>query len=601
MDGIINILKPTGMTSHDVVSRVRKKLKIKKVGHTGTLDPNCAGVLPILIGKATRLSDFLMEKDKIYRCQMTFGKRTDTLDSYGKVLEITDNRVFSESLLEKTLKSFIGDIEQIPPKYSAIKINGKKLYEYARNDGKVPEIKKRKVSIYDLKIISYDHPNLIIDVHCSKGTYIRTLVSDIAEKLGTVAYMSLLIRTKSGNYDIGNAVTIDEINDKIIQKVEDIDLGFKEIILTDDEIKSYINGEQIVLSNKDYCNYKNDPYVYIKSTRGKKIAISYIRKEDMVIKNRLLLYNSLFEYKMKTYTEFKNISKENRVATIGNFDGVHLGHKKLLEEVLSRSKIKNQISSVITFDEKSFDKLLNIKREHLISTSKKLDIFSGMGIDETYNLIFTNEIRILSCEEFISLIKENLNVSMLILGFDAKLGSDQKNAQEINNIAKKYGIEFVKISELSYKNEKISSSKIRTFIKEGNIEEANYLLDRKFSIDGNIIKGNRIGRKVFDIPTANIEPNFKYIIPKFGVYYCTILIDDKKYKSAVNVGVNPTIKDIEHNMSIEAFVLEFSGNLYDKKVSLEFNKFLRPEIKFETYEHLKKQMDSDIEDVRKML
>lgn len=210
MNGIINVLKPAEMTSHDVVSFIRKNFNMKKVGHTGTLDPNAAGVLPICLGKATRVAEYFNDFNKSYRGEITLGASTDTQDKYGTVTETSEKQV-TESEIQEVFSEFKGDMKQTPPMYSAIKIGGKKLYELAR-EGKTVERKLRDITIYNMEILkNYDNKTILFDVDCSKGTYVRTICNDIGERLGTFGHMSFLMRTKVGNFDIDNAYTLDEI------------------------------------------------------------------------------------------------------------------------------------------------------------------------------------------------------------------------------------------------------------------------------------------------------------------------------------------------------------------------------------------------------
>ena len=218
MDGIIVINKEKEYTSHDVVAKLKKKLNISKVGHTGTLDPNATGVLPILIGKGTKFSKYLINHDKIYEVELELGKKTDTADIEGKVIEEknVDEKYIKENLLQ-VLESFVGKQEQIPPMYSAIKKNGKKLYEYARAGEKV-EIEPRKIEIYKIDLNKYDKNIISFVVSCSKGTYIRSLCEDIAGKLNTVGYMKNLKRLQVGKFNIKDAVYIDDIDLKNVNE-----------------------------------------------------------------------------------------------------------------------------------------------------------------------------------------------------------------------------------------------------------------------------------------------------------------------------------------------------------------------------------------------
>lgn len=209
MDGIFNIYKPPGITSFDVVSNIRRELGIKKVGHTGTLDPMASGVLVLCTGKATRLSQYITGSKKTYIGELTLGYETDTQDLEGKVLRYSKTRVSNGEIYE-TFESFKGELNQTPPMYSAVRHKGKRLYELARK-GKTVERKSRKITIYNLDIIKIYNNRILFNVECSSGTYIRTLCNDIGYKLRTYGYMSYLIRTSVGNFKIKDSVDLNSI------------------------------------------------------------------------------------------------------------------------------------------------------------------------------------------------------------------------------------------------------------------------------------------------------------------------------------------------------------------------------------------------------
>ena len=210
MFGLLNIYKPVGKTSHDVVAYLRRVLKIKQIGHTGTLDPFAEGVLPVCIGKSTRLIEYLPD-EKAYLAYVQFGKSTDTYDTEGKIVFETDKKVSETEILEK-LPLFEGEIEQIPPIYSAIKVNGKKLYDYAR-EGKEVEIKPKKVIINKIELKDFDFENQVAQIYieCSKGTYIRSIAHDLGKSLDNGAHLIKLIRTKVGNFEVKSAIKLDDI------------------------------------------------------------------------------------------------------------------------------------------------------------------------------------------------------------------------------------------------------------------------------------------------------------------------------------------------------------------------------------------------------
>lgn len=213
INGVINIYKIKGFTSHDVVAKLRGIMRQKKIGHTGTLDPDATGVLPVCLGSATKLCDMLTDKEKEYIAKVQLGVTTDTQDMTGTVLNEKEVHVTEQQVTEAIL-SFVGHYEQIPPMYSALKVNGKKLYELAR-EGKEVERKARPVTIHYIDILDMSLPQITIKVGCSKGTYIRTLCHDLGEKLGCGAAMASLERTKSGQFTLETAISLAELEDKL--------------------------------------------------------------------------------------------------------------------------------------------------------------------------------------------------------------------------------------------------------------------------------------------------------------------------------------------------------------------------------------------------
>lgn len=255
MNGIINIYKEKGYTSSDVVSIIRKILNIRKAGHTGTLDPEAEGVLPICIGKATKISEYITSGIKRYTAELTLGITTTTQDQVGEI--ISQKAVdFDKSKIKEAVSSFKGYYKQIPPMYSAIKIDGKKLYQLAR-EGKTVERKPREVTIFDIDILDFIYPNkIIIDVCCSKGTYIRTLCEDIGNKLNCGGHMSYLIRTQSGKFFLKNSIKLEQLKicvqqnnlNSVLINIDDA-LDFKKVYIKQNATKALDNGN--IIYSKD--------------------------------------------------------------------------------------------------------------------------------------------------------------------------------------------------------------------------------------------------------------------------------------------------------------------------------------------------------------
>ena len=262
MDGIILINKEKDYTSNDVVQIVKHTLK-EKTGHIGTLDPNATGVLPILVGKGTKISKYLINHDKVYEAVLQLGVKTETADGEGKIIEERDveQEILQQENVEKILKTFLGKSKQIPPMYSAIKINGRKLYDYARNEQNI-DIKPRSIEIYEINLIRINlcENQIIFSVKCSKGTYIRTLCENIAEKLNTIGYMKELKRIQVGDFNIKDGIKITELkknkdnnaylNEHIIS-IEKVVNIFKRVQIDENEIKRFLNGMKVERKTKD--------------------------------------------------------------------------------------------------------------------------------------------------------------------------------------------------------------------------------------------------------------------------------------------------------------------------------------------------------------
>ncbi len=261
--GVLPVLKPAGMTSHDVVARVRKILGTKKVGHTGTLDPQVVGVLPVLVGSATRLSDYFMNVPKEYSAVAFLGYSTTTEDATGEVLE--KGTVFPEDLTEdavrKAVKSFVGEREQIPPDYSATKIGGKKFLDYVRKGEEIPKKKSKHITVYDMIFKNFDAPRVHFDIVCSKGTYVRTICAELGENLGTMAHMESLVRTVSGGFRLDDTIAIEEVTWDSLIPISKAVLGIpmQRIVLpkTPNLLKRLDNG--IKFDVREYA-LKNHPY-----------------------------------------------------------------------------------------------------------------------------------------------------------------------------------------------------------------------------------------------------------------------------------------------------------------------------------------------------
>jgi tRNA pseudouridine55 synthase len=287
MNGVVLIRKEKGYTSFDVVAVVRKILGTKKVGHTGTLDPNAEGLLPVLLGSATKAQDIIPCHDKRYRADFRLGIATDTLDIWGEAVE-TDDSPVAEAEIEKMLDRYRGEIEQLPPMYSAVSIDGKRLYQYAR-EGKEVERRPRRVTVYALELVGYDEASRTgqLDIFCSKGTYVRTLIDDIAHSLGTVGVMTGLVRTEACGYRLDDAVTLDELRalaeeDRLIgspcwRDVESLFAEYPALAVSDKQAHRFVNGNPLDVIRTDLRSGTEDQKIYrVKDKEGNFLSLGIV-------------------------------------------------------------------------------------------------------------------------------------------------------------------------------------------------------------------------------------------------------------------------------------------------------------------------------------
>lgn len=281
MNGVINVFKERGMTSHDVVYKVRKIFGTRKVGHAGTLDPEASGVLPVLINRATKIADYLHVEDKEYIAELTLGEERETDDFTGELVSVADVPNLNYELINSVFNSFVGESMQYPPIYSAKKVNGKKLYQYAR-EGLNVEIQPAKIVINKIELVSFTDKSIIFKVECSKGTYIRSLCRDIANAMNTVGYMSYLIRTKSGGLSIADSITLNRL--ELMENpymhliaIEDALSSFKSVHLDRDKYLNIINGQYV-----EYDGEIEDTSSLVKLYAGDFIGLGIISYEDSI-------------------------------------------------------------------------------------------------------------------------------------------------------------------------------------------------------------------------------------------------------------------------------------------------------------------------------
>lgn len=276
ISGALVVDKPVGMTSHDVVQAIRNGTGLRRAGHTGTLDPRASGVLVILVGPAVRLSEYVSASDKRYQAIIRLGGTTDTFDAEGKFTPTKDPVNVTEAEFEEALQTFVGEIEQVPPAYSAVKVGGRKAYDMARK-GEEVELEPRKITVHHLEVLEWTPPEVVIDVHCSSGTYVRSLANDLGQKLGCGAYLVGLRRTKSGRFTLRDATPLRKLQEAfnagnwyqfLIPAAEALG-DWPSIELSPDEVEGVRHGHRVKAKEADTVNEK----VRGVSTQGELVAL----------------------------------------------------------------------------------------------------------------------------------------------------------------------------------------------------------------------------------------------------------------------------------------------------------------------------------------
>ena len=291
MNGVVLIHKEKDFTSFDVVAVVRKLMGQKKVGHTGTLDPNATGVLPVLLGTATKAQDIIPCHDKKYRADFRFGIATDTLDIWGTVNEQKTAHVTEEEI-NRALGSFRGEIEQLPPMYSAVSIDGKRLYQYAR-EGKEVERRPRRVTVYSLELLSFDESTQsgTLDIYCSNGTYIRTIIDDLARALGTVGVMTDLERYEACGYPLSDCITLDTLKERVqsgdlsfVRSVESIFMTYDALEVSDKQAHRFINGNPLDIVRTALRDGTQEQKIYrVKDREGRFLSLGIVSGGELKI------------------------------------------------------------------------------------------------------------------------------------------------------------------------------------------------------------------------------------------------------------------------------------------------------------------------------
>lgn len=570
--GVILVDKPKGKTSHDVIYALRKMTGIKRIGHAGTLDPMATGLLVVLIGGATRLNNLLSSRNKQYEATITFGCATDTDDIEGETLEQrpVPDEIFDVDFAAAYLSGLVGKQSQMPPKYSALKVDGKRAYHLARS-GSDFNLALREIDIQsaELRATNSNEKTWTIRLQVSKGTYIRAIARDIGESLGCGAHLSQLRRlaTHHDVFRIEDAYTLEELEvlahqpagiSQVFMPLDKLGLIHEPSLRCQDEDVLCGRYQFYIGAENAFTESRND--IPLWSYDGRLLSLGSYKVEDGSRKLR----ENAYLYRVRPSLVFPggvlgpNIG--DAVITVGVFDGVHRGHQALLQATVKKAHELGLPSIAFTFDpspkqffgsQRPEDQLCLIKNR---ITHIKLE-----GIDHVVILPFSRDFAQLAGEEFLDVLMKRCCIPRaLVLGKDFHFGHrGLSTAETITPYAIEHGIEVEMLSIIDDGEQRISSTNIRKALLSGDIEGARLMMGRDYFVDGFVVKGEGIGRTI-GAPTANITPAHEINVGE-GVYAARVEIGQDSYEAALFVG---TPRGEDQKKTVEVSLFNFSGDLY---------------------------------------
>ena len=610
MNGIIVVNKERGYSSHDVIAVLRGVLHTRKMGHTGTLDPEAEGVLPVCLGYATKICDHLMAQKKEYIAHGYLGVTTDTQDIHGTVIAKRDVSV-TRTQMEEAVASFVGEIRQLTPMYSARKVGGVKLVDLARRGIDI-ERSEKTVRIFEAELLSFDEETGEYDLRvlCQKGTYIRTLCNDIGEKLGCGSCMGTLVRTATGQLKRTNSYTIDELRDLMNSgRIEEALIpivamyrGCPPKELAEVGWKALRNGNPLEPEWLSDCAEPLDErflhcYENLLGDSEAKCIRVYAAGEFYAIykkKGRRFVPLQMYHEVDNEINHAMRLQNEKTAAAgcclaVGKFDGLHRGHRSLIGMMNSFS-VPKVLLSVVAED----------ATREIYTEAEMKTILKDLGIDRMIVWPLTKEHRNMDPEAFLrDVCIGEYHAKQIVVGADFRFGKDRSGtAVMLKELSERYGIGCVICPMAEEDGAVISSSRIREALSAGEMETVNKLLGAPYHIVGEIVHGKEIGH-LLGFPTINFLPSEGKLLPQFGVYHTQTTMDGKVYNSVTNIGDNPTVTDgIVHPVTVETHLIDYEGDCYGRSASVAFLSRIRGQVRFDSLKQLSAQLAADVQHAR---
>jgi riboflavin kinase/FMN adenylyltransferase/tRNA pseudouridine(55) synthase len=595
VDGFVNLDKESGISSHQAVAALRRLLNCK-AGHAGTLDPAATGVLPLCLGKATRLAEYVSGQAKLYSAVIRFGVETDSYDAEGSVLARQDASHVRQADVEALLPRFSGTIMQTPPLISALKQGGQPLYKRARR-GESIELTARPVQLHSLELsggaFGGPEPWAEVRIACGKGFYVRSLAHDLGELLGVGAHVTALRRLAVGPFKAENAYTLRQIADMLAAGESGFLLplgyGISHVPLfcaPPQALRSLRHGNDWPLEQAQAL-----PLCRVETAEGELLGLGQITAREpggyLLRMHKVLAAGPAADAAPSGGPPYS-------VIAIGNFDGLHLGHQELLRHMARHKERLGGPSAVLTFSPHPLQ-LIHGKTPPLLNTAaEKRRLIVENGADALVELPFDEKLRSSGPQTFVDeVIVKQAAARQVVVGFNFRFGAQGTgDARLLQSLcaARGVGVEIVEAVGGPYGL--ISSSNIRQHLLEGNMTAVSAMLGYCYELSGQVVMGNQLGRKL-GFPTANFPPPPDKALPPRGVYAGRVAWQGRLYKAVINLGFRPTLGGAATEPLLEAHLFEASPELYGERITVYLAHFLRGERRFANLEELKAQISAD--------
>ncbi len=620
-DGLVVVDKEAGWTSHDVVAKSRGLLGTRKVGHSGTLDPDATGILLLGVGRVTRLLRFLTALPKTYTCEMVLGTETSTLDDSGVVTATHDMSGVDFAAVAAAARGLTGDILQIPPMVSAVKIDGRRLHELAR-EGVEVERAPRPVTVHRFDVAATVDPLVVTaEVECSSGTYVRTLAADLGSAVGGGGHLRNLRRTAVGSFGPHEAHRLESVSPAVVLTPAEAMRDYPSVVVGVDEALDVGHGKVLPLDDRfgaegpwavlDETGRLLAVYAAHRGVRPSPRSSSPRSTEPPARLRRRAPASGSVPPAMEVLFDADACPRpeEGTAVTIGAFDGVHRGHRQVIATLRRLADERGLRTAVVTFDRHPASVVRPDSAPALLTDlDQKLELLADCGVDYTLVVHFDEARSKEPASDFVSTVLVGcLNARLVAVGDDFHFGHRRAgNVALLKTMGADLGFDvvghpLVQADGSPATDQPVSSTRIRQALADGELDLANEMLGREHEVRGVVGHGDGRAREL-GYRTANVGVPDGICLPADGIYAGWYLTPDgEQHPTAISLGRRPTFYEFADTSVLEAHLIDFDGDLYGQPARVRFTRWLRDELKFDSVEALVEQMGRDVDQARTLL